>query len=130
MKYLFTALFKDATFYEQTAQDISRVNPAKSAFFDILEQEKQGNSVVMFCLVGGGNDYLVDLRDGHFEVNGVPFIMHSEGDLSNFRLVYFRNRKQHFNLNLKCIGEETVFNFGWQANTSGGQNIQRIMSIQ
>lgn len=130
MKYLFTVLLSNGKYIEQTIDDVSSWAPYKSTYFDVLEEEKNGNKPVIFVLIGDGKDYLVDLRDGHFEVNKASFFLHEVNlDIRDFRLIYYRERKKIFNQFLKEMGDETVFCFGWQA-TLNGANIQRIMMIR
>jgi hypothetical protein len=56
LKYLFTASFRDGKIYQQNEEDISVVDPSKSCFFDILEEEKTGNQIDLFCLCDGEKD--------------------------------------------------------------------------
>ena len=96
---------------------------------DIIEEEKRGNYVQIFCLIGDGKDYLVDLRDGHFEINEAPLFLHDDLGLTNFRLIYYRTRRQHFSMDLRPKGEETLYHLGWQTNDKNGNNIQKIITI-
>ncbi len=121
LKYRFVALYKDGTIYEQNAQDVSVTNPQKSCFYDI-----DVPALRAFALYGpDGTEYLVDLQDGHFEINEIPFFLHNE-PCSDFRLIYFRR-------NILNFGEiepshAVSFNFGWQT-TFNGQNVKRIMTL-
>jgi hypothetical protein len=80
---------------------------------------------------GGGTSCIVDLRDGHFEINGAPFWLEvppKEVFLGGklLTLVYFRRRRhhqtQHFRLNndltpeLESVEEtqECEFHMGWR----------------
>lgn len=124
MKYLFTVKYKDGSFYHQNAEDRSATEPDKrSCFFDVKQDE-----VATFTLEGEGHTYSVNLIDGHFEVNGVPFAMHEEA-LSGFRLIFFRQHTHNF---IAGSGEEIkhdiVYRLGWQC-TVNGENVQRVMQI-
>jgi|SRR5665213_344168 len=124
LKYLFTAVYKDGTTYVQTPDDRSVIEPDKrSCFFDVKQDD-----VETFTLTGDGHSYLVDLRDGHFEIDGVPFQMHEE-HLSDFRLVFFRRHTHQYQQStLSELSHEMVYRMGWQC-TVDGENYQEIMQI-
>lgn len=128
MKYLFTVYFQDGTFYEQNEQDVSRSSPERSCFFDIQQQENAGNPVVIFCLTNGINSYLVDLRDGHFEVNGVHLDLNDEEVKGPFRLIYFRRHTHNFSQGGGQDAHWFTYNMGWQA-THNGENVKRIIRV-
>ena len=117
LKYYFAAYFKDGSFLEQAKDDVSKTDPTRSSFYDLMQEVNKGNDVQIFTLTDGKNNYLVDLRDGHFEINGVSFKVH-DGDqpFYNRRLVFFRRHKHGFNLGMDEISHTIVFLFGWQAN--------------
>ena len=123
MKYLFEVEYKDGTFFKQNAEDVSLTDPKRSAFFDIKQ-----NEVKRFTLAGG-NTFSVDLTDGHFEVNGVPFRVHS-GDLKDFRLIYWRQHTHTFGMKLNEQSHEIAFCIGWQTNDEKGQKVQRGIKIK
>lgn len=126
LKYLFQATYKSGEVFHQTQDDTSKVDPLKSAFFDVKQDELQS-----FFLISDKDTFSVNLEDGHFEVNGVPFFMHAQNDLTNYRLIYYRVRTHHFN---PASGEQTeepiIYQLGWQTNNKEGKNIKRIMEIQ
>lgn len=123
LKYLFTVTYKDGSTYEQNSEDRSITEPEKrSCFFDVHQDD-----VATFTLKGDGHSYTVDLRDGHFEVDGVPFAMHEE-KLSNFRLVFFRHHTHGFNQAYEELSHEIVYRMGWQC-TVDGENYQKVMQI-
>lgn len=138
MKYLFTAIYSDGTIFPQTHEDISSINPLKSAYYDINHEK-----LVQFKLTCTEKkyEYLVDLRDGHFEINGINlnFLIFNDGNqefrfhgvniseinVSNkLRLIYFRK-------NVATMGNpniEITFNIGWQTIIDN-QNIKKILEI-
>ena len=123
LKYLFQAEYKDGTIFNQNPLDTSAVDSKKSAFFDVKQDQLK-----LFHLIGNGNKFTVNLEDGHFEVNGVPFAMHEE-PLSNFRLIFFREHTHVYNVS--SLQEQThtvVYLLGWQT-TYKGKNIKRVMRI-
>ena len=126
--YLFGAHFADGTEYFQTEEDISSSDPTRSAFHDIAQRL---NEVQLFQLTRQGHTCLVDLRDGHFEIDGVPF---SAGDPSlNIppgsprRLNYFRRHSRVFQ-GRNQIGHAIEYHIGWQA-TVNGKNHQVTISV-
>jgi hypothetical protein len=133
MKYLFTSLHLDPNgekiFIEQTPEDKSTIDSLRSAFFDVLEQERAGNPCQMFCLTGEGHNYLVDLRDGRFEIDGTSFYLHT-GEIHNIRLIYFRKVNRFFSMDYESQ-EQMIesYNFGWQA-TVDGKNVQHVITLK
>ena len=119
MKYLFGCEF-DNEVYLQTPEDVSRTNPKKSAFFDVMDKK-----IERFWLTGEGHKYLVDLRDGHFEIDGLPFKLHEE-DLSDFRIIYFRRHTLELSGTTE-VGHKIEFCIGWQ--TTKDKNYKQIMTI-
>ncbi len=146
LKYLFTATYSDGSKLEQTQEDKSQKEPDKrSCYFDV-----EHDRLIQFSLEGDGHKYSVDLRDGHFEVDGRPFFMHqienreadpmtvpNEVELKNFRLVYFRKNIRSFNAQVRDgqmgnpyeAGHQTSFLFGWQAQDAKGKNYQQVMKL-
>lgn len=132
LKYLFHALFKDGTVLSQTPEDISAQDPIRSAFFDVANRMEE---VVRFALEGEGHVWVVDLMDGHFELDDVMFFMGDpddpppEGTL--FRLIYVR---RHWHQMKSGPGgrEETHrmgFIMGWQYTDPGGRNRKQTLLI-
>lgn len=132
LKYTFTAQFADGSIIVQDADDRSTLDPEKrSAFFDVCEKQKE-SALVHFKIEGEGHTYAVDLMDGHFEVDGVPFKM-IDGYLPEYRIVYYRRRKQHLTMGVDGSNPVerdggTEYCFGWQC-TLDGKNYQRVMEI-
>ena len=142
LKYIFTAGYKDGTVYKQNAEDRSVKEPEKrSCYFDI-----DHDKLAYFILTGEDHEYGVDLRDGHFEIDGVPFEMQQEHKkvlpngktqlipLKDFRLIFFREHTHYFKMQVKSgkqteVKHEIVNKLGWQC-TVDGQNYQQIMRIK
>ena len=139
MKYVFVVEYLDGSTFVQNDKDVSAIDPARSAFFDVAQDQ-----VKTFSLWGDDHAYLVDLRDGHFEVDGVTFKMHEPNEaLPPFRLIFFRRHRHqmtaHLQMNSQRTWEQTqrepetheiVFRMGWQALNARGENIQRVMEIE
>lgn len=125
MKYLFIAEYKDGATYAQNLQDISLTDEKRSCFFDVRQED-----VLRFFLTGGDNVFCVDLSDGHFEVNEVPFFMHDAGlGLKDFRLIFYRQHTHQFSGDRKELAHDINFCIGWQTNDDNGKNVKRIMEI-
>ena len=124
MKYLFVALFNDGSTIEQTQEDKSQHTEGKNAFYDVLQRL---NDLRAFALYNQEtqDEYLVDLQDGRFEINGASFILHEE-PVSNLRLVYFKRNRISM-----MTGEhyDPLFFIGFQGNNALGQNVQRTITV-
>jgi hypothetical protein len=132
LKYLFQANFSDGTFIQQTQDDQSTLLPEKSAFYDVLQRQ---DDLVSFGLFSDETPttWIVDLRDGHFEVNEIPFMVYGScghhDPTAPFRLIYFRKVRRHFHIgNLEQIGMDMSFHFGWQT-TVDGKNHQKVIEV-
>lgn len=134
-RYKFVATYEDGTVIEQNESDISEIDEAKSRFFDVLEKAKEVK-LVSFVLKGEGFEAGVDLRDGHFEINGVPFFQHRP-DLDpykDFRIIYYRTVQRLLSQTGETISAEAVaYCIGWQVThtDAGGneKNVQRVILV-
>lgn len=129
LKYLFIAEYKDGTIYEQNVEDKPVIKNTGSSFSDVRIDD-----VHRFYLVGAEGSFCVDLNDGHFEVNKVPFYMHDCGEhLKDFRLIFYRQHTHNVNIGVnsfKELSHEINYCIGWQTNDEKGNNIKRIMEIK
>lgn len=139
VKYIFQADYKDGTHYTSTQEDISVQDPLKSCYYDVKQDE-----LVRFFLFNDEHTYSVNLEDGHFEIDGVPFVMHEEHmhslpngrkieiPLKDFRLIFFRQHQHDITVTYlgeqKEIAHRITYHVGWQC-TVGGQNYQRVMKF-
>jgi hypothetical protein len=137
LRYLFGAHLSDGPGGEireifQNPEDLSPFSPGKNCFYDLLEHDAEGNTVPhqkdgiveprpdieIFQLEGDGHKYVVDLRDGHFEIDGLPFYV--ETPPGPLRLVYFRRVRKHFTRSMggdeasALIREEVEYHMGWE----------------
>lgn len=132
LRYSFTVEYKDGSTFKQNAEDVSLVDPKRSAFFDVrLEDVKR------FHLYGGGtfikDKFTVDLTDGHFEVMGIPFFLHDSAQpLKNFKLKFFRRHTHNFNIgqHIKEIDHLIDYCMGWEADDDKGNIIERILEVK
>jgi len=128
LKYLFQATYKDGSVYMQNEEDRSVTEPeTRSCYYDINEEE-----IKSFFVFDEKNTFSVNLEDGHFEVNGVPFFMHTNPELTGFRLIYYREHTHSFNQeNGVELSHEVTYCFGWKANDANGNPVKPvIMKIQ
>jgi hypothetical protein len=124
LKYLFTAQYLDGSVFAQNPEDVSSVDPKRSAFYDV-----DHSKLAIFYLVSSNNVYSVNLIDGHFEVNGVPFRLHDDPELKDFRLIFFRQHTHNYNIITKEeLSHEIVYKLGWQT-TKEGKNIQHVIEF-
>lgn len=149
LKYLFCAMLKDGTVVEQNEADTSSRVEGKNAFYDLLEVDEEGNpkthsddgklickdDIALFQLEDGEHRYLVDLTDGHFEVQhpkgkkivGAHFYLGFPPIGSKLRLFYYRVRRHHTNVSgtvqedlsikvekMEEISQECEYHFGWE----------------
>jgi len=109
LKYLFEATFNTGVVYKQNRADTSIYTPhtvndkgepqGKSCTSDIQEGIDK-LAIDKFVLIEQGlladNKWSVDLKDGHFEHNGVQFGVQDDHPLPTlppkFKLIYFRTR--------------------------------------
>lgn len=132
MKYLFGVQFQDNKTIQQTDDDKSLIDPSRSCYYDILQEENRGNFPIKFCLTGNNSYYLLDLYDGSFEVGanseetGGKFYLY-EPQEGGLKLIYYRN----VSISFTSAGTEecktTTFNFGWQIP---GTDVKKIITLR
>ena len=128
LAYLFECHFTDGTILQQTPEDISQIDPTRSAFYDVMQRN---DDVMVFGLVNDEHTYAVDLRDGHFEVDGVPFEIHGQDVLPNdtkYRVVYFRRVTHTITQGYSIVESIIKYHIGWQA-TVDGKNYQQTIAL-
>jgi len=125
MKFLFSALLKDGTVIQQTHEDVSQTTVGKNAFFDVIQRLSE---VAAFVLLNTENNdsYAVNLIDGHFEVNQVPFFLHNEL-VQNIRLIFFKRNTINFTTR-EVLPVQHIF--GFQCNlVETGENRKFLMTV-
>lgn len=133
--YSFTATFEDGSVVElnhkEENSDFSQSKEGGSRFTDVLEKEKE-SKLISFVLHNDQISAGVDLRDGHFELNGVPFFVHRPDRefYKDFRIIYYRSMQQTYNQSSgETTGQCLGYVIGWQCNDKDGSNIQRTVII-
>lgn len=109
LAWLFQANFRDGTFIQQTPEDVSALDPGRSAFYDVLQRTDE---LVSFGLFQPDSPYTVavDITTGHFEINGFPIMPQPvSGPVipagGRFELLYFRDHQQDL-VQTVTIGED------------------------
>jgi hypothetical protein len=123
-------LFTDVLF---KCGQLDKANPLfenNPELFD--EMEKNKVNLVSFVLYNKEKQVGVDLRDGHFEVNGQPHFQHRPDiePYKNFRIIYYRTVKHEINQQSGIIQNSYAawYVIGWQV-THKGKNFQQIMLV-
>ena len=128
LAYLFECHFNDRTFIQQTQEDASTTTPGKNAFYDVLQRI---NDVVAFGVFNDDHAYVVDLRDGHFDIDGVPFKAEPfdfpTGHDQPYRLIYFKRHTHSVTLGQDGEDHTIGYYLGWQI-TVDGKNYQQTIS--
>lgn len=157
LKYLFGAQLADGTEVYQTQADVSVVNASRPASFDIAEQDEDGGpkmgahgrvvfrpDIHLFQLMGEGHVFLVDLRTGHFEIDGAPFAVAGDpipDGMVEARLIYFKRRRHDLlcQIALREDGQvelqsgtesaqECEYHFGWSIEHEG-RSYSRVLVL-
>lgn len=131
--FSYTAVFEDntvLTYNHLTDEDISQNVENGSRFSDVMQKSKE-SKLISFVLHNADTQIGVDLRDGHFELNGNLFFQHRPDTelYSDFRIIYYRTC-----VLTRVVGEEDAghirqYVVGWQANDENGNNVQRIIAV-
>ena len=121
LKYLFSCEINDEI-YRQNPEDVSITDKTKSCYYDIMDKK-----VARFWLAGKGHIYLVDLKDGHFEVDGISFRLHDE-NLKDFKLIFYRTHTIDF-AGLVEVNHDVEYCFGWEAKKDG-KDYKQIIRIK
>lgn len=122
LKYLFLAQYKDGTAFIQNKEDISAQDDKRSAFYDVKQDQLH-----TFSLIGEDNIYMVDISNGCFSINSVPFRMH-DTEVTNFKLVFHRQHT-HTYKGVEELSHIIVYHIGWEGVDKEGQIISRVMQI-
>jgi hypothetical protein len=126
---LFVATFADGSQIFQNAEDVGQCE-GKNCYFDVLQKELD---VPLICFVRGGEGYPtigVDLRDGHFEINGIPFFLHEE-PLKDFRLFQTRHVTARRAMPFNAPPEDSLehgYILGWETEYQG-EIVKRVIKI-
>ena len=103
-KYRYTVDFVDGTTFKQPKNDVSAIDPKRSAFYDVLQNKVK---VKHFTLKRVLERYSVDLLTGTFKLNGIevmpePVIDKKTGKeqvVTDRKLIWYMNVQKHFKAN-------------------------------
>lgn len=131
LKYLFECEFADGSILVQTPEDVSAIDSKRSQFYDCLEKDKK-SPITRFALKGDGKHLLVDLLDGHFELNDIPFNCHENLPEKKpiRRLIFYRQHTHSLNPEtLENLSHEVEYCIGWQT-TIKRKNYKETVTIK
>lgn len=142
LTWLFEAMFLDGSVLRQTSDDVSGIDPIRSAYYDVLQRLDELEKFTLWEVKGVilHHSVSVDLTDGHFEVDGFPFeaapvsanIIPAGG---RYQLLYFRDHQQDTVVTFKegtrtdeMAGHRMAYRLGWEYFSPDGQKyIQTIV---
>ena len=134
----FIATYADGSQIFQNPEDVSQTDPERNCYFDVLKRAEAGEQPVSFVLGNETHVFGVDLRDGHFEVNGVQFFQHrpeQKGEnYKDFRLISFRTPRIEIEMDTKTGKQTPVkgwvasYTIGWQV-THNGKNVKKTITV-
>lgn len=130
LKYLFTAEFKDGTWYRQSSDDSPRIADHGSSFTDITSRLDDISSFNLTSVADPSQFVAVDLRNSSFVVNGLRFTAQDPSRMpptgAVFHLVYFRQVTRSLNTLIKEEAVQVVYHIGWQTTVDGEEYRQTI----
>lgn len=123
LDYLFIAEAENGTVISQTPDDVSRLDPTKSSFYDVL----QNLPLKKFTLVGKGHLLTVDFTDGHIEIDGRSVYSQRPPEKGKIEPIYYRKVQQMQRVTVYEDGfrdtQPTLpavrYYIGWQTTYSG-----------
>lgn len=112
LKYLFAVSYKDGTTFAQNEEDISTIDPKRSAFYDVKQDE-----VKTFTLDDGvGNGATVDLETGFlaaFQRNKSTMGFTEDIGPKPYKLIFWRQHTHNFNIGLDELSHEVKYILGY-----------------
>lgn len=148
LKYLFCAELTGGRIVEQTPEDKHPIVAGRPASYELICKHFNGDPIIhpdgrliyrddilLFQLEDATHRYLVDLSDGHFEIQyakgkqviGAPFYLAFPPLGSKIRLFFFKRRRHHTlvhgtvqdDMSVKLTGveetsQECEYHFGWE----------------
>jgi hypothetical protein len=123
LRYLWAVKYADGTHFAQTGDDKSVTAEGKSAWFDVKKDQVQ-----ILVLFNDKHRYLVDLTDGHFEVDGVP-IWNGQNpapvNVAKLEPVFFRQHTHEFTPG-KADVHLVRYCIGWRCTVDGREHKEII----
>jgi hypothetical protein len=138
LKYLFIVTYKDRTVFKQTKEDVSKLDPKRSCFYDVTLKLKEVKTFEIIEQSLFPKKYSIDLESGLFNING-NVINVGEEVAGPKKLIYFRRHRQSTNVTYELtsgnvvknlpIGDEVMYIIGWEGKDEKGKNIKRIIGV-
>ena len=149
LKYMFGAHLASGEEVFQNAEDLSPTSAGKNCYYDLLRHNEAGEilpcpidgvalprlDIEIFQLEGDGHRYVVDLRDGHFQVDDVPFFMGPLPPANEKLMLVFHYRvSQHIKTSMRegkrkreIIGRDVEYHFGWTTEDKSRQQVMILV---
>lgn len=114
LKYLFSVVYKDGTWFSQTPEDVSAVDLTRSAYYDV-DQER----VEQFWLWDGQDSGIgLYLESGEFETShegyyGFKFSLPDPGP-KPYKLVFWRRHTHNFNADNEELSHVVKYILGYK----------------
>lgn len=136
LKYLFIAEFVDGTFFKQTPEDKSTIDPKRNCYYDVLQS---GKKIRRFSIVNNEHVLTVDLGNGVFYIDNLPVLLESDKLPclpEKFDLIWYHQvtRDQNITYDKKTgdvikredLSEFREYFIGWKCNINGKSYQQKI----
>lgn len=103
LKYWFFGTYKDGTKFSQNKEDVSIVDPKRSSFYDVKQDD-----VRIFCL----DIFKLDLETGRFYTDDCQFYTGDPGP-KPYKLIFYRQHIHNFNIGLDELSHEVKYCIGY-----------------
>lgn len=131
LRWLFTAHYSDGSSFLQNEQDVSLRRAGGSAYTDVDHERLVGFALVNQEL---GDCLFLDLRDGVFAMNGIPFGTFDEDlPVTQRSLVFFRRHLRHAVATgdkVEEVGHRVTYHLGWKGILPDGTEVQRTVWVR
>src|SRR5260370_31787542 len=106
LKYLFNTIYDDGTMFVQNKEDISTVDPKRSAYYDV-----KLDKVYMFTLNSQHNHMSLNLLEGRFYPGN--FTIGDDPGPKPYKLIFYRQHIHNFNVGLDELSHEVKYCIGY-----------------
>jgi hypothetical protein len=122
LKYLFKVEYTDGTKFRQPSNDVSSIDPKRSAFYDVLNSDKEVKTFEVGSIK-------VDLLDGIFYVNGQKIIVDELLPPCKKKLIFYRQHQHDFlSGSSQELDHRVTYFLGYEA-TIKDQKHKRVIGI-
>lgn len=139
LEFLFTAIFADGSRIMQTSDDVSQIDPTRSAFYDVIRRLDEVETFMLEeARLFRGKRVSVNLKTGLFQINGVKTQVHAQNFIAATppELVYFRETHVQSTFG---SGDDPVeidrkhyvaqYFLGWHAKDQKGHDTQIVIGV-